>query len=296
MGTRGSTILLFLLLLTTFPFNETKAQGQSKEMVKRGQYIFALAGGCACHTEPEETLNAGGREFPVPMGKVYSTNITHDKETGLGKWSDQEIYDSMVKGVRSNGEKLVPVMPYEAYSGMAESDLKALIAYLRTLDPVSQKTPPAKFRLPFVRSLFTPLWLKFFGGFTTPPPTAPKSGIERGRYLADHVAICGDCHTPRNRLGVPNRALYLAGWQSGPLGEDVPNITPHQETGIKDWSRDEIADLLIKGTKLDLDDVQGLMAEVVHGTTAGYKDMTREDALAIADYLKSIPAIRNEIE
>ncbi len=296
MGTRGYTIFFILLILTTFIAENARAQSQAKEMVNRGQYIFAIAGGCACHTEPEETFNAGGREFPVPMGKVYSTNITYDKETGLGKWSDQEIYDSMVKGLRRNGEKLVPVMPYEAYSGMAVSDLKALIAYLRTLEPVSQKTPPAKFRLPFVRSLFIPLWLKFFGGFSTPPSTTPKSGIERGRYLADHVALCGDCHTPRNRLGVPIRDLYLAGWQSGPLGEDVPNITPHKETGIKDWSRDEIVDLLIKGTKPDLDDVQGLMAEVVHGTTAGYKDMTREDALAIADYLKSIPAIRNEIE
>jgi mono/diheme cytochrome c family protein len=296
MKTRWYYTLFLLLLLTAFLPEEARPQSQAEEMVKRGQYIFAIAGGCACHTEPEDTLHAGAREFPVPLGTIYSTNITQDKETGLGNWSDQEIYDSMVKGLRPNREKLVPVMPYEAYSGMAETDLKALIAYMRTLEPESQKNPPANFRLPFVRSLFTPLWLKLFGRFFTSPTTAPKSGIERGRYLTDHVALCGDCHTPRNRLGVPNRDLYLAGTISGPFDEEVPNITPDQETGIKDWSRDEIADLILKGTKPDLDDVQGLMAEVIQGTSFGYKDMRREDALAIADYLKSIPPIVNNLD
>ncbi len=296
MSLRTNIVGLILLTLTTFPVGEIHAQNPSQEMVKRGHYIFSLAGGCACHTEPEETLNVGGREFPVPMGKVYSTNITQDKGTGLGNWSDQEIYDSLVKGVRPDGETILPVMPFEAYSGMAQDDLKALVAYLRTLEPVSQKTPADQFSLPFVRSLFTPLWLKIFGRTTTPPATAPKSGIDRGKYLVDHVAICGDCHTPRNSIGVQDLDLYMAGWQSGPLGEDVPNITPDKETGIKDWSRDEIADLILKGATPGLDEVDGLMAEVVHGTTGGYKDMTREDALAIADYLKSIPAIRNEIE
>ena len=296
MKTRGHYTLFLLLLLTAFLADEARPQSQAEEMVKRGQYIFAIAGGCACHTEPEDTLHAGGREFPVPLGTIYSTNLTQDKETGLGNWSDQEIYDSMVKGLRPNGEKLLPVMPYEAYSGMAETDLKALIAYMRTLEPESQKNPLAKFYLPFVRSLFTPIWLKLFGRFFTSPTTSPERGIERGRYLTDHVALCGDCHTPRNRLGVPNRDLYLAGTTSGPFGEEVPNITPDQETGIKDWSRDEIADLILKGTKPDMDDVQGLMAEVIQGTSFGYKDMRREDALAIADYLKSIPPIINKLD
>jgi mono/diheme cytochrome c family protein len=296
MKTRGHYTLFLLLLLTAFLPEEARPQSQAEEMIKRGQTIFAIAGGCACHTEPEDTLHAGAREFPVPLGTIYSTNITQDKETGLGNWSDQEIYDSMVKGLRPNGEKLLPVMPYEAYSGMAETDLKALIAYMRTLEPESQKNTPEELHLPFVRSLFTPLWLKFFGRFFTSPATAPKSGIERGRYLTDHVALCGDCHTPRNRLGVPNRDLYLAGTNSGPFDEVVPNITPDQETGIKDWSRDEIADLILKGTKPDLDDVQGLMMEVIQGTSFGYEDMRREDALAIADYLKSIPPIVNKIE
>ena len=130
-----------------------------------------------------------------------------------------------------------------------------------------------------------------------PPAQAPKSGIDTGRYLVDHVSLCGDCHTPRNFIGAPKRSLYLAGANKkiGLLGEEVPNITPDKETGIGDWKREDIVELLISGTKPDLDNVQGLMYEVIQGTPHGYKDMTKEDALAIADYLKSVPPIKNKI-
>ena len=274
------------------------AQAQTNIPVAEGQYIFALAGGCACHTVPKETPHAGGRAFPIPFGTVYSTNITQDKETGLGAWSDQQIQDAMVKGIRRDGSWILPVMPYEKYSGMAQEDLKALIAYLRTLKPVKKPTPELKTWAPFAHSLGVPIFLKIFGRFSNSPSQAPKSGVERGRYLVEHVSLCGDCHTPRNSIGVPKRSLYLAGASQkiGPLGEAVPNITPDKETGIGEWKREDIAELLISGTKPDLDNVQGLMYEVIQGTTHGYKDMKKEDALAIADYLKSIPAIKNKID
>ena len=111
----------------------------------------------------------------------------------------------------------------------------------------------------------------------------------------EHVSLCSDCHTPRNFIGVPNRSLYLAGANKkiGPLGQEVPNITPDKETGIGEWKREEIAAVLLTGTKPDLDNIQGLMAEVIEH---GFKNMTKEDALAIADYLKSVPAIKNKTE
>lgn len=284
---------ILLLLMPAIGY----AQNTNKDLAARGQYIFAVAGGCACHTDPKGTPHAGGRAFPIPFGTVYSTNITQDKETGLGSWTDGQIHDAMVNGIRADGSRILPVMPYEAYSGMAQEDLKALIAYLRTLKPIKQATPEIKSWAPFSRSLGVPVWLKVFGRFSVPPAQAPKSGIERGRYLVDHVSLCGDCHTPRNSIGVPNRSLYLAGAgkEVGPLGEAVPNITPDTETGIGQWKREDIAELLLTGTKPDFDNVQGLMAEVIEGTPNGYKDMRREDALAIADYLKSIPAIKNKI-
>jgi mono/diheme cytochrome c family protein len=270
----------------------------NNELVAKGQYIFALAGGCACHTEPKGTAHAGGRAFPIPFGTVYSTNITQDKETGLGTWTDQQIHDAMVKGIRKDGTRIVPVMPYEKYSGMTQEDLKAMIAYMRTLKPVKKVTPALKSWAPFVRSSGVPLYLQLFGRFSTSPSQAPAGGIQRGRYLVEHVALCGDCHTPRNFIGVPKQSLYLAGAteKNGPLGEAVPNITPDKETGIGEWRREDIAELLLTGVKHDGDNVQGLMAEVIEGTPHGYKDMKKDDALAIVDYLKSIPPIKNRVK
>lgn len=287
--------LPIVLLLPALVPGTLFSQEHRQELVERGQYIFAIAGGCACHTVPGGTPHAGGRAFPIPLGRVYSTNLTQDRETGIGAWSDKEIYDAIVKGIRPNGQKLFPVMPYEAYSGMIETDIKALIAYLRSLRPVRKNTPELQTRIPFYRSLLIPLWLKFFGRFSTPALQAPKVGIERGRYLAEHISLCGDCHTPRNFLGVPNRSRFLAGIKVGPLGDEIPNITPDKRTGIGEWSREEIADLTLTGIKPNLDNVQGLMEEVIQGASRGYKNMTREDALAIADYLKSIQPIANNI-
>jgi len=289
-------IFLLLFFIGSIPWGTAQAQ-TGKELVVKGQYILSLAGGCACHTVPKETPYRGGRAFPIPFGTVYSTNITQDKETGLGNWTDQQIRDAMVKGIRPDGSRILPVMPYEGYSGMAQEDLKALIAYLRTLKPIKKATPPLKSWVPFVRSLGTPLYLMVFGRFSNSPPQAPKSGIDRGRYLVEHVSLCGDCHTPRNFIGAPKRSLYLAGANKtiGLLGEEVSNITPDKETGIGDWKREDIVELLMSGTKPDLDNVQGLMYEVIQGTPHGYKDMTKEDALAIADYLKSVPTIKNKI-
>jgi mono/diheme cytochrome c family protein len=274
------------------------AEAQESAQVKRGRYVFALAGGCACHTEPKGTANAGGRACPIPLGTVYSTNITQDKETGLGSWTDLQIQDALIKGVRRDGSRILPVMPYEAYSGMAQDDLQDLIAYLRTLKPVKKPTPPLRSWAPFLRGLGVPLWLKMSGRSAAAASPAPPGGLARGRYLVDHVSLCGDCHTPRNSIGVPNRSLYLAGAdeKNGPLGEAVANITPDNETGIGEWKREDIAEVLLTGTKPDLDNVQGLMEEVIQGTPYGYKDMKREDALAIADYLKSIPPIKNKVK
>jgi mono/diheme cytochrome c family protein len=291
--------LILFALTPWFPLSlPSHAQGDDKELIAKGQYIFAVAGGCACHSAPKGTANAGARAFPIPTGTVYSTNITQDSETGLGNWTDQQIRDAIVKGMRRDGSRILPVMPYEKYSGLAAEDLTALVAYLRTIKPVQKVTPALKTWAPFVRSIGTPLFLRVFGRFATQPALAPKTGVERGRYLVEHVALCGDCHTPRNSIGVPDQALYMAGAseKNGPLGESVPNITPDKETGIGDWKQEDIVELLKSGTKPDFDNVQGLMLEVIQGAPHGYKDMTKEDALAIADYLMRIPAIKNKVK
>jgi mono/diheme cytochrome c family protein len=295
----SSLIFYFVTFLGVVSFHiNARAQSDNKDLIAKGQYIFALAGGCACHTVPKGPLNAGGREFPIPTGAVYSTNITSDKETGLGGWTDQQILDAMTKGISRDGSRILPVMPYEKYSGMAQQDLKSLIAYLRTLKPIKKATPPLKTWAPLLRSVGTLVYLKAFGRFSSSSAEAPSGGLERGRYLVDHVSICGDCHTPRNAIGVPNSSLYLAGASKkvGPLGNAVANITPDKETGIGEWKREDIVELLHSGTKPDLDNVQGLMYEVIQGAPYGYKEMKKDDASAIADYLKSVPPIKNKIE
>ena len=294
----SAKLLALLVSLIALAAGAAQAQTDNKELVAKGQYIFSLAAGCACHSDPKGTPHTGGRAFPIPFGTVYSTNLTPDKETGLGAWTDLQIADAITKGSGRDGAKILPIMPYGLYSGMAQDDLKALIAFLRTLKPVRKPTPELQTSVPMSRSVAAEGWLKAFGQFFTSPPTAPKSGIERGKYLTEHVAICGDCHTPRSSIGVPNRSMYMAGAGKdiGPLGELVPNITPDKETGIGTWKREEIADLVLTGTKPDLDYVRGLMYDAIQGTSHGYRQMSREDALAIADYIKSIPPIKNKVK
>jgi mono/diheme cytochrome c family protein len=296
--TRECRWFFVLLFFVLFDSVTTWSQEPGDDLAKKGQYIFSLAGGCACHTVPRGVFNAGGRAFPIPLGKVYSTNITQDRETGLGNWTDHQIREALIKGRRPGGRRIIPVMPYEAYSGMAQEDILALVAYLRTLKAVPKPTPQLETLAPFVRSVGVPLYLKAFSRFSTAPVEAPTRGVARGRYLVEHVSLCGDCHTPRNFIGVPNRDLYLAGAaaKGNPLGVDVPNITPDKATGIGNWKREDIAELLHIGIKPDFDNVQGLMAEVIQGAPHGFKDMKREDALAIADYLKSIPPLKNKIK
>jgi len=272
------------------------AASPSPADIARGKYVFGATGGCGCHTKKKEPVNAGGRRYDGPFGTVYSSNITPDRETGIGAWTDEQIIAAIRLGRRPNGERLLPVHPYTVFNGMAEQDLRALVAYLRTLPPVNRPTPAKKVTVPFFETVFLPAWLAAFAPRETPPPAAPTSGIARGEYLVRAVAHCGECHTPRTITMATDNSRFLAGAPKGkgPEGAEVPNITPDKETGLA-WTVQEIADYLGTGNKPDGDVAGSLMGEVIQGTTAGYKDLTESDRLAIAQYLKSIPAVRNKI-
>jgi mono/diheme cytochrome c family protein len=268
---------------------------QSAADVARGKYIFGATGGCGCHTVQGEPVYSGGRRYDGPFGTVYSTNITPDRETGIGGWSDAEIIAGIRLGRRPNGERLLPVHPYTVFNGMAEGDLRALVAYLRTLPAVKRANQPKKITVPLFESVFLPAWLATFAPRETPPPAAPTTGAARGEYLVKAVGHCGECHTPRTMTMAPDSSRFLAGTASGPEGAAIPNITPDPDTGIGKWSVEEIAEYLGTGLRPDGDVAGGLMGEVIQGTTAGYKDLTRDDLLAIARYLKSVPPVRNRI-
>jgi mono/diheme cytochrome c family protein len=270
------------------------AQGPSGELVQRGRYVFGAAGGCGCHTVQGQPVNSGGRRYDGPFGTVWSTNITPDRETGIGAWTDAEIIAAIRLGRRPNGERLIPVHPYPVFNGMAEEDLRALVAFLRTVQPVRRANRPKRITVPLFESVFLPAWLAAFAPRETPPPRAPQTGLARGEYLVRAVGHCGECHTPRTVTYAPDMGRFLAGNPKGPENSTVPNITPDPQTGLT-WSVEEIAEYLATGNKPDGDVAGGLMGEVIQGTLAGYRDLTREDRLAIARYLKSIPPVRHKV-
>lgn len=294
--TRCGRLAAGAVLLTLVTASVTAAQ--SREQIARGKYIFGAAAGCACHTVPKQALNAGGRKYEGPFGTVYSANITPDPATGIGKWTDEQIVTAIRAGRRPNGERLVPVHPYTVFNGMAEQDLKDVVAYLRSVPPIDKPTPAKKITVPMFESVFLPAWLATFAARETPPASAPTSGVARGEYLTRAVSHCGECHTPRTITMAVDNSRFLAGAPKGkgPEGSAVPNITPDRDTGIGSWSEEQIADYLETGNRPDGDVAGGLMAEVIQGTSAGFKDLTKADRLAIAKYLKSIPPIRNKVE
>lgn len=261
----------------------------------RGAALFAIAGGCGCHTSQDGPVGAGGGEVPTPFGTFYGTNITPDLDTGIGAWSDAEI-DAALRGgyVRGRGVES-PAMPYYLYSGMTDADVGDLIAYLRSLPAVHRANRPHAGELPLARLAYR-AWRRLFAPSDAPTATTAPASMARGRYLTDHVAICGDCHTPRDPLGSPLRSFYLAGSRDGVGGAPVPNITPH-DTGIVGWDQADIVQVLRLGMLPNFDNVQGIMAELVDGKAGGlgYKDAPPEELRAIAEYLRTVPAIDNRI-
>lgn len=297
IGLPGLLLLLtatIALVLASSPVSAAAQAAQTE--LARGKYVFGATGGCGCHTEPGKgkPVNAGGRRIDAPFGTVYATNITPDRDTGIGGWTDEQIVAAIRLGRRPNGERIVPVHPFMAFNGMAEADLKALVAFLRTVPPVKRQNQPKRITVPFFETVFLPAWLAAFAARETPPATAPTSGPARGEYLVKAVAHCGECHTPRGVTQAVDNSRFLAGNPKGPENSEVPNITPDRETGLT-WSVDEIAYYLATGNKPDGDVVGGIMGEVIYGNIAGYKDMTKADLTAIAQYVKSIPAVRNKI-
>lgn len=295
---RAGLGLLGLLLLLGSGIAVSPAEaGTPADLLARGRYVFAATGGCGCHTEPGKGatgLNAGGRRFDAPFGVVYSTNITMDRQTGIGAWTDQQIVDGIRLGRRPTGERIIPIHPFMTFNGMAEEDLRALVAYLRSLPPIQRANRPKQITVPLFEAVFLPAWLAAFAPRESPPPQAPVAGVARGEYLVRVVGHCGECHTPRGITQAVDNSRFLAGNPQGPENALVPNLTPDRETGLT-WSVEEIADYLATGNTPSGDVAGGLMMEVIQGTSVGYKDMTRADLLAVARYLKGLPAVRNKI-
>ena len=263
--------------------------------IPAGKYLFQAAGGCGCHTDTKNNgvFLAGGRPIKTPFGTFYGTNITPDPETGIGNWSDDDFIKAMTQGMSPGGGHYFPVFPYTSFQGIRRKDLLDLKAYLFSIPPIRQKNIPHELILPFGEQYALMFWKNFIWS-----PQPFKSNPEntkswnRGAYLAQTVAHCGECHTPRNLLGVLKPEMHFAGSKEGPEGELAPNITPHKKTGIGSWSEVDISYFLQTGMKPDGDDAQGLMGEVIE---FGYQNLLEKDLYALAEYLLSLEAISNEL-
>ena len=261
----------------------------------RGAKVAALAGGCGCHTEKAGPQLAGGKALVTPAGTFFSTNITNDPNQGLGAWSASEIEQAIRAGVLPDGSIESPAMPYYRYAGMSDRDVSDLIAWLRTVPASDRENVPAESPIPAQRFVWR-VWKALFAPGVDAPVEVLPDDPDRGRYLTEHVAICGDCHTPRTILGPADASLYMAGGND--VGETVPNITPDEQTGIGDWDLEDLVASLEMGMLPNLDSVQGLMEDVVDGVGGGpgYSSADPDDLQAISEYIQSIPAISHTPE
>ena len=270
------------------------AAGQS--LIEKGKYIFHASGGCSCHTDTKNNSEflAGGRPIKTPFGTFYASNITPDPVTGIGKWSDEDFIRAMTKGLSPEGNHYFPVFPYTSFHNITREDLLALKAYLFSIPAVRQNNLPHDLLLPFGRQAVLMFWKNVVWSpqpFNSNPEKTES--WNRGAYLTQALAHCGECHTPRNLLGGLKSDMHLAGSKEGPEGELAPNITPHKKTGIGDWSRVDISYFLETGMKPNGDDTQGLMSEVIEH---GYQYLQPDDLEALAEYLISLVPIENDLQ
>jgi len=263
------------------------------DVISRGAYLAAAAGCDQCHTDSKNNGQpyAGGRALATPFGTFYSPNVTPDPETGIGRWSEAQFLRALRDGVRPDGSNYFPVFPYPSFTEITDDDVRAIKAFLVAQPAVRRSNRAHDVAFPFsLRFLQTGWKLLFF----SPGPFRPKpergEAYNRGAYLVTALAHCGDCHTPRNWFGATEPSRFLAGTSHGPDGKAVPNITPDPDTGIGDWSEQDIVTLLKDGQTPDFDFVGGAMADVVKNTSR----LDDADRHAIAVYLKALPPIRSE--
>jgi mono/diheme cytochrome c family protein len=263
------------------------ADFDEKDNVARGRYLTQAADCQACHTAPGGKPFAGGLAFKTPFGTLYSPNITPDKETGIGAWSDADFLKAVHEGIDREGERLYPAFPFAAYTYVTDEDVLAIKAYLFSLAPVQNATPEAHLSFPYNQRWLMAFWSGLFNAKQRFQPVAGRSPEwNRGAYLAEALAHCGDCHTPRNLLQALDNKNKFAG--TVVEGWRAYNITADSTTGVGTWSEAELAEYLSTGHAKGRGTASGPMAEAVD---LSFEKMSPSDIRAIVTYLRSVPAI-----
>lgn len=264
------------------------ALADDASLVERGRYLIHAGGCITCHTadEADAIPLAGGRALETPFGTFYAPNLTPDPQTGLAGWTDADFARALREGRAPDGSLYYPVFPYPSYAGLTDDDVTAIAAYLRSLAPVRQPTPPHD--LPWYLSFRSVMYgwnLLNFRPQRFVPDSSHSTSWNRGAYLVRHLGHCSECHSPRNLFGAVDQRAELTGNPAGPDGDKVPDITQNPQTGIGRWSTDEITLFLDMGMLPDGDFVGAAMGAVITDNTSQLTDADRE---AIATYLQSI--------
>jgi nicotinate dehydrogenase subunit B len=271
------------------PVSNTASAGltspYSAATLERGR-LLAAAGDCVvCHTRDGGVPNVGGRAMQTPFGVVYTTNLTPDPETGLGRWSFAAFQRAMREGVSRDGRHLYPAFPYTAFARMSDADLEALYAWLMAQPPVRAEVPETRLSFPFNLRPLMAVWNGLYHDATPWQPEPGQSAAwNRGAYLVNGVGHCGACHTPRNALGAERTG---AAFLSGALidGWEAPALQGLSRAPVP-WTQQAFYDYLRRGHSPEHGMAAGPMAPVVQGLSA----LPDEDIRAMATYLASFSA------
>ena len=255
-------------------------------LIKQGEYLAKAADCLVCHTAQGGTAYAGGFAFVLPFGTLYSTNITPDKATGIGNYTDAQFLAAVHRGVRRDGANLYPAMPYTSYTYMTDADALAIKAYLFSLAPIEAPNKPNALTFPFNQRWAIHAWSSLFNANERFKADTEKSAEwNRGAYLAEALAHCGECHTPRNlAFALDNRKKFggalTAGWRAY-------NISSDTKSGVGAWHDEELLAYLARGHAAGHGSAAGPMGEAVDES---FSQMAPEDVHAIVAYLRSIPS------
>ena len=257
------------------------------DQIKRGEYLIRAADCEVCHTAPGGAAFAGGLAIPLPFGTLYSTNVTSDKETGIGDYSDADFLNAVQRGIRKDGSRLYPAMPYPSYTYITDADALAIKAYLFSRPAIRAANRADTLGFPFNQRWSMIFWSWAFNANSRfAPNTAQSAQWNRGAYLAEALAHCGECHTPRNLAFALNNRKKFAGAETA--GWHAFNITSDKGTGIGGWSDDEVLAYLTTGHALNRGTAAGPMGEAVDES---FSHMAPSDIRALVVYLRSVPAI-----
>jgi len=278
---------LFWALTRPEPLPDTALAGLSGDLAA-GEQVFLAAGCASCHVAPGEhpegaPVLAGGMRFASPFGTFVAPNISSDPLQGVGSWSDLQLVNAIQRGVSPEGSHYYPVFPYDSYGKAEPRDIVNLSAYLRTLPASDTPSQPHDVGFPFNirRTLGGWKWLFVSEDWVVDASLSPEAA--RGRYLSEALAHCGACHTPRNLLGGPDTARWLAGAPNPNGPGRVPGITP----ATLKWSVADITEYLTSGFTPEFDTAGGHMVAVIDKIAR----LPETDRTAIAAYLKAVPAV-----